>query len=224
MVDDPLTRERLALMLDEEGVGAQACASPEQAIEAARELASPLLIADFWGSSKQLLLPDEREQIRRIADAIPTIMVTARSWATRHAAADLGLFALIPTPFEIDEIRAMVTNWDRHTLRGNAEALAHAKAIRSLLDRALDRATEASRALSHAVRWADGNGLTRREREVAALVAEGLTNVEIGDRLVVTPGTVANHVRHISKRLGLRNRVQLAVWAVEHGLYRPNGR
>jgi GAF domain-containing protein len=64
--------------------------------------------------------------------------------------------------------------------------------------------------------------LTRRQQEVAACVAEGLTNEEIGERLVVTPGTVANHMVWILKRLGLKNRTSLATWAVEHGLYRSD--
>lgn len=62
--------------------------------------------------------------------------------------------------------------------------------------------------------------LTAREREIAALVAGGLSNAEIAERLVLTPGTVGNHLGHIMRRLGARNRVQVAVWAVEHGLYR----
>jgi DNA-binding CsgD family transcriptional regulator len=62
--------------------------------------------------------------------------------------------------------------------------------------------------------------LTRRQQEVVARVAEGLTNDEIAERLTLVPGTVANHVEAILKRLALRNRTSLATWAVEHGLYR----
>jgi two-component system, OmpR family, sensor kinase len=62
--------------------------------------------------------------------------------------------------------------------------------------------------------------LTARQREVAACIAGGLSNEEIAERLVLTPGTVANHVEHILGRLGLRNRTQVATWAVERGLYR----
>ena len=62
--------------------------------------------------------------------------------------------------------------------------------------------------------------ITRREREVATLVAEGLTNGEIAHRLTLVEGTVANHVEHILRKLKLRSRTQIAVWAVEHGLYR----
>ena len=62
--------------------------------------------------------------------------------------------------------------------------------------------------------------ISRREREVAVLVAAGLTNAEIARRLTLVEGTVANHVEHILRKLGLRGRTQIAVWAVEHGLYR----
>jgi len=55
--------------------------------------------------------------------------------------------------------------------------------------------------------------LTRREREVAALVAEGLTNRGIAERLVISPRTAENHVQHILNKLGLSSRSQLAVWA-----------
>ena len=62
--------------------------------------------------------------------------------------------------------------------------------------------------------------LSPRQREIAACVAEGLTNAEIAQRLTVSEGTAANHVAMILRRLGLRSRAQVAVWAVEHGLYR----
>jgi DNA-binding NarL/FixJ family response regulator len=56
--------------------------------------------------------------------------------------------------------------------------------------------------------------LSRREIEVAALVAEGCTNRQIAARLVLTEGTVANHVRRICQRLGVVRRAQVAVWFV----------
>ena len=63
--------------------------------------------------------------------------------------------------------------------------------------------------------------LTPRQREVAVLVASGLSNGEIARRLVLTSGTVANHMEHILRRLGFRSRTQIGVWAAERGLYRP---
>ena len=63
--------------------------------------------------------------------------------------------------------------------------------------------------------------LTRRQREIAALIANGLTNAQIASELVLTRGTVANHVEHIMNRLGFHRRAQIAVWAVERGLVQP---
>jgi DNA-binding CsgD family transcriptional regulator len=60
--------------------------------------------------------------------------------------------------------------------------------------------------------------LTAREREVAALVAEGRTNAEIGRALTMTPTTAKWHVSQILRKLALRRRVQLAVCAREHAL------
>ncbi|MGE0545042.1 MAG: tetratricopeptide repeat protein [Dehalococcoidia bacterium] len=60
--------------------------------------------------------------------------------------------------------------------------------------------------------------LTRREREVAALVAQGQTDRQIAESLVIAEGTVGVHLTNIFTKLDLHSRAQLAVWAAEHGL------
>jgi non-specific serine/threonine protein kinase len=60
-------------------------------------------------------------------------------------------------------------------------------------------------------------GLTRREREIAQLVAQGKSNREIGDALVIAERTVEGHVSNILSKLGFRSRAQISVWVVEHG-------
>jgi DNA-binding NarL/FixJ family response regulator len=65
-------------------------------------------------------------------------------------------------------------------------------------------------------------GLTPRELEVAALIAQGLTNRLIAAQLVVSEWTIDSHVRHILTKLGFRSRAQVATWAVEHELLPPD--
>ena len=63
-----------------------------------------------------------------------------------------------------------------------------------------------------------GPGLTRRELEIMQLVADGLSNKEIGVRLSITEGTVKNHVHNALEKLQLENRIQAAAYVVRHGL------
>ncbi len=58
-------------------------------------------------------------------------------------------------------------------------------------------------------------GLSKRELEIAGLVADGLTSREIAARLYLSERTVENHVDHVLSKLGLRNRTQIATWAVK---------
>lgn len=58
--------------------------------------------------------------------------------------------------------------------------------------------------------------LTARETEILRLVAQGLTNKQIADRLNTSTGTMNNHIHHIFKKLEVSNRTQAATWAIRN--------
>ena len=60
--------------------------------------------------------------------------------------------------------------------------------------------------------------LTKREREVVALVGEGLKNAEIAERLFISPATVRHHLSSIFMKLDVPDRLKLIVYAYRHGL------
>lgn len=100
-------------------------------------------------------------------------------------------------------------------------AAAEAAAARERFARAgADREADAAAKLHHALGGPartgprDGGVLTRREDEVLQLLAEGLTNAQIAERLFITPKTAAHHVGSILAKLGLANRAEAAAFAV----------
>lgn len=91
-------------------------------------------------------------------------------------------------------------------LLDRARALAQQIGQRRVLRRLPDEATDAPA------------GLSSREVEVLRLLAEGLSNREIGERLFISGNTAANHVRSILMKTGAANRTQAAIYATEHDL------
>lgn len=98
----------------------------------------------------------------------------------------------------------------------SGDAVLAPSATRRLLDRLAETLPQPT----------DGSGLetlTDREREVLTLMAHGLSNAEIRERLTLAEPTVKTHVGRILSKLGARDRVQAVVVAYETGLVRPQG-
>lgn len=98
---------------------------------------------------------------------------------------------------------------------GRGDALLSPAITRKLIEQFAVRST-ALKTATAPVRRLDA--ITNREREVLALIAEGLTNTEIARRLQIEPGTAKTHVRHLLAKLDARDRVQLVIIAFRAGL------
>jgi len=153
--------------------------------------------------------------------------------ATREIVADERLSAVrivILTTFDLDEyvfeaLQAgasgfLVKSTEPVELIHGVRAVARGDALLSpgVTRRLIARFAERARQPASAPQL---DALTEREREVMALAAEGLSNDEIAERLVVSPATAKTHVSRAMVKLGARDRAQLVVFAYESGLVRP---
>jgi DNA-binding NarL/FixJ family response regulator len=151
--------------------------------------------------------------------------------AARRIVADPGLAEtriLVLTTFELDEyvFGALRAGASGFLLKGGepAELLAAIRIVAAgdaLLAPSVTRRLIDAYAETPAVERPEVEGLedlTARELEVLGLVAEGLNNAEIADRLVLSPLTAKTHVSRILMKLGARDRVQLVVTAHQSGL------
>jgi len=144
--------------------------------------------------------------------------------AGAHIDAALDAFCALEMPYEAARTRLLAAE----VLAGGdpEAAAAEARAAhRALAEMGAARAADRARALLRrlGVRAGSGAGprgtdaLTRREAEVLELLARGLSNPAIAERLVVSRKTVERHVQHVLQKLGLRNRAEAAAHAVRHG-------
>ena len=136
-------------------------------------------------------------------------------------APDSRLYAPLIGSMRLVLASALLATGDR---RGAIEAAQHAAHV----DLAAwpgwrrDRAEALLRRLEGRIGRVDGE-LTPREREVASLIAEGLTNGQLAERLYISPKTAAVHVSNILMKLGLGGRAEVAAWAVRQGNRRQIG-
>ena len=107
--DDPDIRGLLECVLTADGHRVDICTTPEQVIERAGGAPGALAVVDFWGRSYRSLAADERDEIARLARAVPTILVTGRDWANREAPDGLGLVAIFAKPFDVYDLAARVS-------------------------------------------------------------------------------------------------------------------
>jgi predicted ATPase/DNA-binding SARP family transcriptional activator/DNA-binding CsgD family transcriptional regulator len=150
----------------------------------------------------------------------------ARLWGAAEAAREVTAITLPPGDRRLHEpylaaarSRQGDAAWEEMLIEGRAMSLDQAAGYALSKERA-DPATMPDPRKQQAGEPTDD--LTRREREVAVLVAGGLTNRQVSTRLGISERTAGNHVARILRKLNLRSRAQIATWASEHRLLTPN--
>jgi DNA-binding NarL/FixJ family response regulator len=211
--DQRLVRESLATMLGLlDGIKLIGTASDgEEACTLAVECRPQVVLMDL-----RMPRVDGIEATRRLREQLPEVRVIA---LTTYADDESVLAAL------------------RAGARGYLTKDASAEDIRAAIfsvaagEAALDPAVQhhvVAAVAGDGVRYAEAepapelpDGLTPREAEVLQLIAEGLTNAEIAERLVVSPTTVKSHINHIFGKAGLRDRAQAVRYAYSQRLAQP---
>ncbi|WP_327263633.1 response regulator transcription factor [Streptomyces sp. NBC_01232] len=184
---------------------------------------------------------DGREAIDQVAALRPDVVLMDIRMplmngleATREiVASDTDAKVLVLTTFDLDEyvyqaLRAgasgfLLKDASARQLADGVRVVAAGEAL--LAPSVTKRLIVEFSKISEARKFGDPAGvgeLTERETEVLVLIAQGLSNAEIADRLVVAESTIKTHVSRILVKLGLRDRTQAAVYAYETRLVTPS--
>jgi len=205
--DQRVVREGLAMLLgllpDVEVVGT--AADGEEVLALAAELRPDVILMDL-----RMPRMDGVEATRRLRERDPAVkVVVLTTYADDRSVLDAlraGALGYLTKDAGAAEIQQAL-----HRVAGGQAALD--PAVQLHLVEAIADGTPSSPAAAPLP-----DGLTPREAEVLTLIAAGLSNAEIAERLVVSEATVKSHVNHLLAKIGARDRAQAVGYAYRHGL------
>jgi DNA-binding NarL/FixJ family response regulator len=210
--DQRVVREGLTLILDllEDVEVLDAASDGQQAVEMAERLAPDVVLMDL-----RMPRVDGIEATRRLAASRPRIGVIALTTYADDAsvlgALRAGARGYLTKDASAEQIAAAIAR----VAEGEASL---DEAIQTKVVEAVTAGASAESAATDGERGELPDDLTVREAEVLGLIAGGLSNQEIADRLVVSPATVKSHVNHLFAKIGARDRAQAVGYAYQHGL------
>lgn len=208
IVDDDLgTRLSISDYLELCGYRVIAADDGQQALAMVEECHPDLLVTD-------IMMPrmNGYELVRRVRSAsafrlLPVILLTARTKTQeRILGYQSGCDLYLPKPFELEELAAAIRNLLERSQMIQSECrvlISEQSASHTALK------TETSQVLA---------SLSRREQEVLKLLTYGFSNVEMGDKLYLSPRTVEKYVSSLLRKTDTTNRAQLVRFAMKHDL------
>jgi DNA-binding NarL/FixJ family response regulator len=210
--DQRVVREGLTLILDllEDVEVVDTASDGQQAVEMAERLAPDVVLMDL-----RMPRVDGIEATRRLAASRPRIGVIALTTYADDAsvlgALRAGARGYLTKDASAEQIAAAI----------NRVAEGEASLDEAIQTKVVEAVTAGANAEPTATEGASAelpDDLTAREAEVLGLIAGGLSNQEIAERLVVSPATVKSHVNHLFAKIGARDRAQAVGYAYQHGL------
>lgn len=216
--DDVGTRLSISDYLELSGYSVVTAENGQEALALVDEYQPHLIVTD-------ITMPrmDGYELVRRVRQKLefrllPVIFLTARTHIQeRIRGYQLGCDLYLPKPFDLDELGAVVRNLLERSQMIQTEMI-HAER-RSRAQEAAELPAETTNGTKFTVTPALSTvSLTEREQEVLQLLADGLSNIQIGHRLHLSPRTVEKHVSSLLRKTETNNRAELVRFVMEHGL------
>ena len=212
--DEALVREGLSALLGRRGIDVlDVAADGRAAVEAAAALHPDVVLMDI-----RMPIMDGIEATAAIAGpGQPRVLILTTYHQDEYVfrALRAGASGFLLKSAEPDRLAQAVE------LVSAGEALLAPEVTERLIAEHVSRAALAETGSGAQARLGTLERLTPREREVLTLIARGLSNDEISERLVLSPATVKTHINRTLAKLGLTSRAQLVVVAYEEGLVRP---
>jgi len=225
--DDFATRLSITDYLEITGYSVIPAENGKEALGLVEEFQPHLIVTDITMPEM-----DGYEFVRRVRTRpafrlLPVIFLTERtSTQERIRGYQMGCDNYLAKPFELQELGAVIRSLlDRYALI--AQAPSHSPKPEPTPTEARSRAnsqpeadffTQKSETDDRAWTSQNAPSLTQREREVLDLLTEGLSNIQIGDRLHLSPRTVEKHVSSLFRKTESNNRAELVRFAMEHHL------
>ena len=227
--DDFATRLSITDYLEITGYSVIPAENGKEALGLVEEFQPHLIVTDITMPEM-----DGYEFVRRVRTRpafrlLPVIFLTERtSTQERIRGYQMGCDNYLAKPFELQELAAVIRSLlDRYALI--AQAPSHSPKPEPTPTEARSRAnaqpeadffTQKSETDDRASTSQNAPSLTQREREVLDLLTEGFSNIQIGDRLHLSPRTVEKHVSSLFRKTESNNRAELVRFAMEHHLVR----